>query len=335
MSGAQNLDPLPATIRDDAGLVAWRTLCASRSWTCDTIIDDFRTQDVLQLLASCGYARPYQSDLYGVAVDKDRSSDAPTQVFSRRNANNIRFERAFPRVPAGFIVNYRDRLLDEDEEQIEVYQRDPTIGVPGLLETVSYDGLIDAAKVTARALFDLDQGNLRSTFYYLDSDVETLVCRKADLVAIQFDILSKYAGDGIIRSKIMSGSNITGFVIDGSVPITSAPDMHATTDLHAVADMHLVGYTTGIAIRRNDGTISTHQISNASSDTDTLTLSTPIADPGTIVGLNEGNGTYGCMLTVGRVASEYRRVLVSGITPTKGLMCTLTLVDEAPALVRY
>src|SRR5262249_40651224 len=148
------------------GLVAWRTLCNSNSWTCDSIINDTRTQDVLSLLASCAYARPYQSDVYGVIVDNDRSGDAPIQVFSRRNCSNLRYERAFARVPAGFNVTYRDDSLDDDQAQVTVYQRDPTDSDLTLLESVSYDGLVDVAKVTKRAQFDLDQANLRSTFYY-------------------------------------------------------------------------------------------------------------------------------------------------------------------------
>src|SRR5262249_8122931 len=127
LSGAQNLDPLPSDLRDDTGLVSWRADCASRNWTCDAIINDTRTQDALSLLASCGYARPYQSDIYGVTVDKDVSGQAPVQIFSRRNAANMRFEKAFPRPPGGFLVTYRDDALDEDQAQTTIYQRDPSI----------------------------------------------------------------------------------------------------------------------------------------------------------------------------------------------------------------
>lgn len=335
LSGAQNLDPLPADLRDDTGLVAWRTLCNTHDWTCDAIIDDQRTQDALQLLASCGYARPYQSDIYGVTVDNDRSADAPVQIFSRRNSTNMRFERAYPRVPFGFLVTYRDDASDDDQAQVEVNQRDTTFADNTALEGVTYDGLITTAKVIARAQFDLDQGNLRGTFYRLDTDIQNIVCRRGSLVGYMCDFLSKRYGDGLIVSKTISGGNITGLVLDSEIPITNVADMHAITDMHAVADMHDVGITTGIVIRHTDGTLSSHTLSNATGSTNTLTFATPIADDATIQGFADTNHQYGCLVIAGALGAIYRRMLVQSVQPTNDLKATLTLVDEAPALVRY
>jgi Concanavalin A-like lectin/glucanases superfamily len=334
LSGSLNLDPLPADLRDDDALVAWRALCNTNNWTCDTIINDMRTQDVLDLLASCGFARPYQSDVYGVIVDNDRTLDAPIQVFSRRNCANLRYERSFARVPAGFNVTYRDESLDEDQAQVTVYQREPTDSDLTLLESVSYEGLIDVTKVTKRAQFDLDQANLRATFYYLDVDIESIVCRRGSLIAVEHDILFNRAGDGYIDSKQTSAGNITGITLDAEIPITTQTDMHGTTDLHLVTDMHDLGISTGIVIRRTDGTLSTHLLSNVTGSSKVLTFSTPFADVATIQGYANNDRRYGCMVVAGEMGSIYRRLLVQAIQPQKDLQATMVLVDEAPQLVR-
>jgi hypothetical protein len=336
LSGMQNLDPLPADLRDDTGLVAWRTLCTDNDWTCDAIIDDMRTQDALALLASCAYAKPYQSDQYGVTVDKDVSAESPIQVFSRVNASNVKFERGFARVPAGFIVGYRDESSDDDRAQTIVYQRDPSIATStGLLESITYDGLVETDKVEARALFDLDQANQRATFYSLDTDVEAIVCRRGSLVALQHDVLSSRAGDAHIKTKTLTGPNISGFVLDSVIPIINELNMHAVTDMHLVDDMHLVGITTGIAIRRLDGTISTHSLSNVTGETATVTLTTPFTDTAEILGYDNTSDEYGCLIVSGELDTEYRRLLVATISPGKDLRASLTLVDEAPDLVRF
>jgi hypothetical protein len=336
LSGAQNLDPLPPDLRDDTGLVAWRTLCASNNWTCDAIIDDMRTQDALALLASCAYAKPYQSDQYGVTVDKDVSAESPIQVFSRVNASNVKFERGFARVPAGFIVGYRDESSDDDRAQTIIYQRDPSIATStGLLESITYDGLVETDKVEARALFDLDQANQRATFYSLDTDVESIVCRRGSLVALQHDVLSSRAGDAHIKTKTLTGPNISGFVLDSVIPIINELNMHAVIDMHLIADMHLVGITTGIAIRRLDGTISTHSVSNVTGESATVTLTTPFTDTAEILGYDNTSDEYGCLIVSGELDTEYRRLLVATITPGKDLRASLTLVDEAPELVRF
>jgi hypothetical protein len=315
LSGEQNLDPLDTDLRDDDGLVEWRNLCDDNEWTCDAIIDDMRTQDCLALLASCGYAKPYQSDTYGVTVDNDRTAESPVQVFSRVNASNVKFEKAFIRAPQGFIVTYRNEESDDDRAQTIVYQSDPSMATTGLFESLSYDGLIDEGSVRARARFDLDQANLRSTFYSLDTDIESIVCRRGSLVALQHDVLTSRCGDGHIYTKTVIGGSITTVTLDAEVAVISG--------------------NTGVAIRHTDGSITTHAISNGTGDTAVLTFSTPIADNGTITGFDQNNREYGSLVVVGELASEYKRMLVAQITATKDLKASMVLVDEAPELVRF
>jgi hypothetical protein len=195
--------------------------------------------------------------------------------------------------------------------------------------------LINLDKVEARALFDLDQANQRATFYSLDTDVESIVCRRGSLVALQHDVLTARAGDAHVKTKTLSGPNISGFVLDSVIPITNELNMHAVIDMHLVADMHLVGITTGIAIRRLDGTISTHLLSNVTGETATITLATPFTNTAEIVGYDDTSDEYGCLVVCGELNSEYRRLLVANITPGKDLRASLTLVDEAQDLVRF
>ena len=334
LSGALNKDPLPDDIRDDAGIVAWRTKCTSNSWDADIIVEDSRTEDVLTLLASCGYARPYQSELYGVAVDDDHSSDDIVQVFSPRNIKSFRAEKAFARLPNGFIVTYADAGANYQDTQATVYSAGYTGGDDGRFEAVAYDGIVDATKLATRAQFDLDQAMLRSTFYYLDADMESIVCRKGDLVVVQHDSFDSRAGFAYVETILTLGGNITGFVLDNQIPVTNDPDMHAMTDMHAVTDMHDVGVTTGIAIRHNDGTISTHALSDATGSLSTITLATPIATDATIVAFDDSDEIYGSLVVAGALTLEYRRLLVAGIAPAADGVFSLTLVDEAPDLVR-
>ena len=318
--GAQNHDPLDSTLVDNDGLVDWYTKCITFSWTCDAIIDDMRTQDVLALIASCGYARPYQSDIYGVTIDDNRSATAPVQVFSRINTINMKYEKAFARVPSGLIITYHRAPKDYENDQEIVNQTDPSVGITGLYEAISYDGIVNQGRVAARGKFDLDQTNLRSTFYSFEADIESLVCRRGSLVAIQHDILTSRAGDAHVKTVLTSGGNITGLVLDSQIDVSA---------------------TTGIAIRRSAGGISVHQVASESHGGNgggsTITFSTPFAIPpgGTIIGYDDTNDEYGCMIVSGDLGTEYKRMLVFSITPTKDLRANVVLVDEAQELVRF
>jgi hypothetical protein len=110
--------------------------------------------------------------------------------------------------------------------------------------------------------------------------------------------------------------------------------MHAETDMHGVDDMHLVGLTTGIVIRRTDGTLSTHTVSTATGETATIALTTPFADTATIEDLTTTRDVSASLVVSGDAGSEYRRCLVAGITADPNMRFSLTLVDEAPELVR-
>jgi hypothetical protein len=334
LSGSLNLDPLPVGLVDGDGLVDWRQECADNGWDCDTIIEDERTQDVLGLIASCGYARPYQSELYGVTVDRDTSAESPIQIFSAANSDGFRFEKAFARLPNGFIVNYRDQANDYAQAQVYVYARDYDGGDDGLFETVTYEGIVDRAKVVTRAQFDLDQVVDRSTFYYLNTDIEAIVCRRGDLVGINVDVLDRRFGSALIKTVNQSSGNIVSLLLESQLSIVNELDMHHVADMPAVADMHDVGIQTGVAIRRRDGTTTVHPLSTATGFTNLLTLTTPIAATSTIKGLDDTDQTYGCLAVVGAVGSEYRRLLVSAIAPDQDFRFGLTLVDEAQNLVR-
>lgn len=334
LSGRLNLDPLPEDLRDDVGLVSWRTKCTANGWTCDTIADDTRTQDILQLLASCGYAKPYQSEIYGVTVDDDRSADSPIQIFSPRNGTNFRWERSFPRLPDGFIVTFRDASDDYNDAQEIVYREGYSGGDSGILETITYDGLVDRDRVIVRAKFDLDQAMQRGTFYYYDVDLEAILCRRGDLVGIQHDTMMRRTASALVKRKVLSGGNITSLVLETKVALFNEPDLHAVTDIHTVADVHLVGLDMGMLIRREDGTISSHDLSNVTGETDTVTLATPIADTVNIVGLETSGAQAGSLVALGPVDSEIRRCVVHSMAPASDFRFTLALVDEAPDLVR-
>jgi len=234
------------------------------------------------------------------------------QVFTRINTTNMKYDTAFARVPSGLIISYHRQPHDYEPDQVIVNQSDPSVGVTGFYETINYDGLVNEGRAQARGQFDLDQINLRSTFYSFETDVESLVCRRGDLVALQHDVLTSRAGDARVKTVLTSGGNITGFILDNKIDPNS----------------------TGLAIRRSAGGITTHAITGVNGTT--VFVSGFAIPPGnTIKGFDDTNDEYGNLIVSGDLGSEYRRMLVHSITPGADLRATVVLVDEAPSLVRF
>lgn len=337
LSGALNLDPLPPALRDDTGLVAWRTACISNDFTCDAILDGTRVDEALTLLASCGYARPYHAEVWGVIRDYDRSAEAPTQLFTPRNMRRFQFRKAFARTPDGFRVSYRDDNADYDTDQINVYVAGFDGRPNARLEQVTYDGLVDPAKVEARASFDLKQVVHRSTFYTFEAPVESLVCRRGSLIEVHHDTISHQLASARIRSTTLNGSNeVVSITLDTMVDFTPQPTMHDVANTLALSDVLSVGRKLAVSIRLTDGAVETHAVSAVSGDGFTLTFATPIASATTPGSSYDGGPVAeiapGCLVAVGVATRCGIRLIVSEISPGAHMAATITAVDEAPEL---
>ena len=332
LNGAQTPDSVPMDLLDDDSLVAWRAGCIANGWTCDAVFQGDSSRDVLRILASSGYARLYQSETYGVIQDKDRSSDSPVQIFGPRNMAGFTWSNAFARRPDGLRVKYPDSTSDYDETEIIVYASDYAGGDGGRFEEITYRGLVTEADARTRAVFDQEQARLRNTFYAFDAPAEAIVCRRGDLIGVNHDVLvgdAKHTAAARIADVIRNSGQVEKIVLDGLVQVYDEDDLSEITDMSTVMDWSKIGLKSGVAIRRTDGSVTTHAISNPTGMTDTLTLATPVAS--STIGA-------GCLVHVGPVGEEYKRLLVLDITNKSrdgdNLIFGITAVDEAQELVR-
>ncbi|WP_296584212.1 hypothetical protein [Xanthobacter sp.] len=322
LAGSLNTDPLPVDLLDEDSLDDWRATCAAEGYQCNAIVQGDSVMDTLAMAAACGYARPAQSEVWGVYEDKDRSAEAPVQIFSPRNSSGLRWEKALPRLPDGWRITHPDKSADYEDQQFVVMRPGAT---GGNLEGVTYKGLVTRAEAQARGVFDLAQGESRSTFYYWNAPAEAIVCRRGSLVGLTHDVLTRQAGAGRVLAKTVSGGNITALTLDAAVEIAAGDPAF------------------GIVIRRADGTFSTHPISNGVGEHTTVTLTTPIPDASvtvvsgwdTMTVAAVGEGADGAHVCWGPVDNVTIRVLIFNIERgDDDLTFALTAVDEAPELVR-
>ena len=328
LTGTLGGSPLPAAIIDSAGLVAFRTRCIAQGYTCNAVAEGKTYIDVAKLLAAAGYASLVHSELWGVSMDMDTSGNAPVQMFNPRNMSGFGGTKAFARLPTGIRAQFQDASNNYLQNEIIVFD-DPNNPDSSRLEQITYDGLVNQSDVIARANYDLLQAKLRLTFYKGKADIESIVCQRGDLVGVQYDVVDSFAGFSRVQSVMRDGSgNITGFALDGSVPVTTGTDIALSPDLSTAADMADFGAQTGCAIRLKGGNGILTKAVTASQNGDNLDIAfvTPFADPGT------SEIDVGCLCSVGRLTSEYRRLKVYSVQPSPDMTADLTFVDEAPEL---
>lgn len=318
-AGYLNANPVPTDMIDDATLVTWR----AEGFHCNALIEDQSVAEVASIVAGCGYARPYMSEVYGVARDYDRSAEPPVQMFTPRNSSGFRWSKGFARVPDGLRVSFRDSAQDYETRQI-VVPRPGFIGTPRIVEQVTYEGPVTEAEVIDRATYDQLQARYRATFYNLDAPVEAIVARRGDLVAVQHDLLSQYAGAARITDWTLNGSGqVTSITLDSAVAVVNETNMLAVTNLLAVPDMLALGQRSGAVIRGADGPSPVRLLSNATGEAATLTFATPIP---------AADVYEGALVAIGSSGREVLRLIVFAVEPREDFTATLTLVDEAPEI---
>lgn len=315
--------PLQAFQVDD--LTQFRADCDANGYTINTIIQGMKQMDVLNLIASAGFARPIQCETWGVAEDKDRSALLPVQIFTPRNLQDFQWTRTFAPFIDGFRVKYDDATNLFIENEIVVL--DPEAFTSGeRLEDIRYETIVSQADATRRALFDLKQARRRLVFYSGTADIENLVCRRGDLVGVTHDILSSEVWAARVVSTITSGGNITGLNLDDTVPAPLFEFFNQPFKFFNDSALHLFNkpQRVGVCIRTTAGTMLVKEITSVGGNVSTISFVTPFTDPGTII--------KDCLLTLGVLGSEIRRLIVQNIKPKADMVATLTFVDEAPDL---
>ena len=330
LCGSLGADPLPEALVDDDGLVAWRTRCAAAGYEVNAVVEGQPADNVLDMIASCGYARKRQSEVWGVAEDRDLTGVAPVQVFSPRNSRNFRWEKAFAKRSDGLRVRFSDAEEEYREREIIVAHPD-FVGDPVTTDDIRYEGLVTEDEVTLRALYDQRVTTARFTFYSLEADVEALVCTRGSLVGVQHDTFNPRAGFSRVSQVMRSGGQVFGLLLDGSVPSEEGLFDGADDFFIEPTDFFDEGAgTIGVAIRLKNGQVVIHEARLNDTLPDghgrDVRFRYPFPDPGASV-LDED-----CLVTTGEMGSEFKRLIVLDMQLRDELSAQLTLIDEAPEI---
>jgi hypothetical protein len=320
-----NTRPLPQSAIDDVELGDWYEQCLDRGYECNAVIQNYSVDQTKQLIAAAGWALPQQGNLWGVIQERDLSAVGPTQTFTQRNTRGLTVEKAFADVPHAIVGEFFDQTDDYRPTEAVVYLPGYSALNATEFEVLRYDGITALDKVRDRIGLDIGQLLYRQQKYTFEADMAHLVSPRGSLVALSNDMLSQIYDSSRIWAVYNDGAgNITRLALDSTVTIKAVPKpFFAITDFFAETDVFGDSADSGIVVQKSDGTTVTLAI-DETSDTDTVTLTTPLADDGTIVPSQ--------LVCVGPLSREVRRCRILSIERVQDLMARITLVDEAPQL---
>jgi len=311
LSTDQNAEALPGELLDEEAFQEFYDFCVAEGHEFNGVVDGLSVIEVFRQVLAAGYGGPDWPGYWSVIWEFDRSAETPVQLFTPLDTRGLTVTKSFPRLPHALRPIFFDASDDFNVNEASlVYMDGYDASNATRIEEMNYPGFTDAAKVAARALFDLRQMYLRPTKYSFEIGLAGLACRRGDLVMLAHDVISRYAAFGRIASIQRSGGNITGLTLEAKVDLSVA--------------VGEIEETMAAGIQFNDRTTGTHAV-NEKTVTDTITFVSPFADPGDIL-------TEGMTVGFGPVGSETRRMLVLWYEYADELTRRITLIDEAPGL---
>lgn len=287
---------------DLAALASWHTYCAdvNNQFMCDMLVVDQRSiLEVLRDIAACGRASPALRDGKWTVI-VDRPNTLISQYFTPANSWGFEGQRAYPKLPHAFRVQFNNSERSWIADEMIVYNDGYSASNATLFEALSFPGVTTKRAIYKHARFHLAQLKLRPETYTLNVDIEHLICQRGDRVKVTHDVPMWGLDSGRIKEYVSS----TNIILSEPLQMDNG-----------------VQYT--IRIRLADGSSITRTIAAKSTPglyTD-ITLTAAITST---------QGAPGNLFMVGTLNAESVDCLVLSVEPQENMTARLTLVDYAP-----
>lgn len=325
LQGPANAKPKADSRLDLTTIQAFHERCTAQGFAFNAVIDQ-RT-DVRQLrqdvLAAGRGTFDLRDMLYSVVEDLPQA--LPAAVITPRNAWDLRGTKLFLDLPHGRKIRFKNEEKNWDEDEmllpldgygvtgLDQVRRD-AFGQPTANPEATKFETVDAGVgvTNPTQIFKLERYNqavavLRSEWWTVQQDFESLRCQRGDLVHLNYDTLLVGLGRARIKAvAVDGGGNATGITIDE--PLTM-----------------VAGTTYGARIRRSgDGAQVLGKLVTVAGDQTVLTFETAI--PSATV------PAVGDLAALGVYGQETMPCLVRAKTASQELQATLTLVPYAPGV---
>lgn len=327
--GGANAKPAPGESIDEDGLADWYETCDANGYEANAILQGARVGEAKQLIATAGYASPRDADTYGVVEDKDTSSDPVRFLITPLNSKDEGTTQELPDLPDAIRAEFSDASQSYAVDHTIVYRDGMDASTARIFETVNYPGFTDAAKVEARAAFDLKQSHLRQVRYTRRMGLEGMNLRRGTLVGLGDDVIDGDRAAGWIKSIELSGGNVVSITLDNIMPFSAATDIELADDITAITDVVNTSLPMGVAIRIPGGEALLKQVDEIT-DSNVCTFTTPFTYAGS--GLDVDLDAVGLMVVAGHWGNVVRRCKVMSVVPQGYEDRIVILADEAPGL---
>ena len=215
-NGWTNPQTLPI---DWTTMAEWYNFCETIGYTCNGVVTSTTTaKDELEKIATTGRATLILKDnLYGVYIDKEK---IPVQLFTPRNSYDFTAKRTYFEPFDGVRVKYVNKAIGYQSDEAIVQPKASTSN--NKFDEISLTYVTDRANAGRFGNYYYNVKMLRQETFTFSTDFEYIVCTAGDRIKLQHDVPLIGLASARIKSKLISGSNLIGVLLDEFV--TMEPD---------------------------------------------------------------------------------------------------------------
>jgi hypothetical protein len=325
---ALNKRALPGSLKDAAQWGEAFEFCRDSNLEANILIESGDVDEALDPVLEAGHLVMRRSETWGVYIDKDRSAEAPVQLYSPRNSRDFHVEKTFDNLPHGFSIAFDDEDDDYQTKEIVVYADGYSSANATDVVARKYAAITLENAIRARAKIDLRTLRQRNKTYSIETNAQYLISSRGKVVRISTDVLSGQAGFAriktVYRQDVGGVTKIVAIECDDELRMVAAADnIYDIPDIYAEPDIYSIGEPTGIVLQARDGAEVVAQ-TGQSGKRRFVKFTTPLDDDDQIL--------PGCHVISGPVTSQTRKYLITDVKPGADITARLTLIDLAPEI---
>lgn len=317
-----NFFEVDLSIIANAELVAWRTECADRGYEVSFITTGQSVDEVLNQIATAGFASKRFGWGYGIEYLRDRSAETPVMSFSHRDSR-ISVQHLTGDIPKGFRYTYRNQ--DKDWEEETGFFNHP-FGATSIKanEAITYPSISKLSLVKRRMLYDMLVQVYQRRLWLVETGPAGFNRVKGDLVNVVSDLFTEYAHGFYVRQVVDSKT----VIVDRAVPAFSGEDIADITAVEDIEEVETIGaVSTGLLM--TPGGQEEYTLAEVSGSTIRFVEDIPAS---WTVGSNtytRGEALVGARLAVAARQDLFNRCIVLDVKRQDKQRARLTCVDAA------
>lgn len=307
LQGPSNKQPVPDSGIDMLEVQAWHDECRLLGFECNAVIDFKGTvEDRLRDVAATGRARNARTNGLRTPV-RERRHTTHAQHFTTRNTANFKGRKAFGEVPHALRIGFINELRGYQRDERVVYNDGYSAENATKFDTLDMFGVTNPEQVYRLGRYNLAAMILRPEVYSFDTSTDHIACNVGDMVFLTHDVpLFGLQSAWVVARILDSNGNVIGLRLDENI----------TQD---AGDEYVV------RVRLADGRTWTNPVRTIEGVSRDVMF--PAIVPAT------GSPEAGDLLMFGRPNTEVRPVIIKNISVNPDLTATITVVDEAPAVL--